>query len=517
MRNTGSMAQHIEKPLPALNIFNGLLILVGLISLTIIFFPTTTSMVSVWMGESSNYSHGLLLPFIAIYILYKEWREKGHIFIVYPRVIALFLITALSLLWLAAHLTQVQVVTQFLFVLILAGFMLGALGYKHAGSLLFPILLMLTAVPMWSVFSGMLQIPTAFTVDTLLHLTGYASYREGFIIHIPEGAFEVSDVCSGINNQVASITLSLLLAYSFKLNKIRSIVLTILGSVVAFISNSIRIYIVVLSGHYTQMQHSLLSDHIWLGWLTFGVLYTLFMLLINFILNNSLILKENNLAAVQNEKKFVSKYTSVAGAALLVAFAAIGPVLAFTLSMQAHEGSSSNKIELPNRIGEWMLSSNFISDWKPSWVNPDISRFVKYQNTDDEYIDVYLAYYFNQRQNKEIINSENKLFDHSKWEVIETKVQETESGKGGLEKYNETIIRNKQGNERIIWHWYKVGGFRTVDGLAAKYYGLLSIIKGKTDASAIVISSLVDKNYESTRADLQLFASKFDIKIINRQ
>jgi EpsI family protein len=485
---------------------NGLIIGVGLLTLTAIYYPTVRGMFSVWLGGSSNYSHGLLLPFIIVYLLYKEWNDKGQIFHIYPRLYALLFIVILSIIWLFAYITHIQVITQLVFISIMATFLVGLCGYKNIGSLLFPILLLLTAVPIWTVFSEPLQIPTAYIVDKLLHITGYTSFREGHLIHIPEGTFKVSDVCSGVNNLIASVVLSMLLAYAHRLKLFGMSILIVSGACVAFLSNSIRIYIVVLSGHYTQMKHSLLDDHVWLGWVVFSAFYTLFLIFINKILKRMKAVEaghEKNATDVESVKD--ARTMSIKAAVMLIAAASVGPALSVTINTLNAKNADKKQIELPLRAEGWRIVNHEVRDWEPIWINPDSTELERYLNEVGNYIDVYIAHYTTQAQNKEIINSENKAFDRNKWKIIYSSIVKKDGLKDATFEYMELLIRNKQGKERLLWQWYNVGGMRTVDEVEAKLLGFFAALTGSTDAAVFILSSEVVHNYSQTRVVLQEF------------
>jgi EpsI family protein len=467
-------------------------------------------MVSVWLMSSTNYSHGIIIPFIAAYILFKEWNQKGKLFHVYHRIYPLFFIAVLSIIWLVAHIIHVQVITQLVYIFIMCFFLIGLFGRKQIGSLLFPILLLLTAIPIWTSFSEPLQIPTAYVVDKMLHLTGYVALREGYIIHIPEGSFEVSDICSGVNNQIASLLLSLLLAYNYRLRIFGMLAIVLLGSFVAFFSNSIRIYIVVLSGHYSQMKHSLIDDHVWLGWVVFSVFYGFFIIVVSHYLNKKKVNKnERNSRYLANK---AGRLMSVKVATVLIIAASVGPVLSVTLQALSNGSDKEIQITLPENLGEWQVTNKRVYDWLPKWINPDSTVLKRYQNTLGGSIDIYIAYYANQSQGKEVINSDNKAFDRNVWKVEETSIVKQEINNEIIE-YKEIVIRNNYGTKRVLWQWYMVNDKKIANNLEVKFYGLLAALIGKRDAATVIVSKEIIQDYSEEREKMKQFTESLALTI----
>jgi EpsI family protein len=281
-------------------------------------------------------------------------------------------------------------------------------------------------------------------------------------------------------------------------------VLVLLGSAVAFLSNSIRIYIVVLSGHYTQMTHSLIEDHVWLGWVVFSIFYVFFMFMLNYFLNNKIGAEANVEEDSQNVQGGMS--LSIKVATMLIIAASVGPALSVTLQFLGNSNNNIAKtIELPQKVAEWQMTDKYMSDWIPEWMGPDSSVLERYQNELGNYIDVYVAYYADQAQGKEVVNSENRAFDRGKWKIIETSESNNENVSKEIIEYKETIIRNKSGNERLLWQWYEINDKKIIDDLEVKFYGLLALLKGKPDASAYIVSMEVNKNYSHARENIKHF------------
>ncbi|MET0123113.1 MAG: exosortase [Candidatus Thiodiazotropha sp. 6PLUC9] len=248
------------------HILTGIVLFSCLVILTLVYHQTAVSLYLTWTAENSLQSHGLLLLPLSSYLLFREWYSRRQTLEVRFRPLFLIALLILSVIWLMSEIAQVQVASQILMILVLCITVFALFGIRESKTLAFPILILLSATSVWSVLSQPLQQPTAILVNQLLHLTGYTSFQESYFITIPEGIFEVGDTCSGLRYQIAAITLALIYAFFSQYSLAISLLYVLMASLIAFISNSIRIFIVVLSGHYTNMTHSLLEDHSWRGW-----------------------------------------------------------------------------------------------------------------------------------------------------------------------------------------------------------------------------------------------------------
>jgi EpsI family protein len=86
-----------------------------------------------------------------------------------------------------------------------------------------------------------------------------------------------------------------------------------------------------------------------------------------------------------------------------------------------------------------------------------------------------------------------------------------------IDSYNkivvkEDVIQSRDGEKRVVWSWYYVGGREVVGDLKAKLYGILSALERRTDATVILISSKMKDEVES-RQVLKEFVSGSAVRI----
>ncbi len=255
-----------------------ILLIAGLLLAFPLYYPTLDSFFNIWTASDSDQSHGFLLFAVCLYIFYEEWKARKDRLSIKPRYLGLIGIIVLSLLWMMSGLVYVESLQQALFIAILAMIIFSFLGLKDGVPFYFPVLLLLSVVPVWKVLAPYLQTGTAVTVGYMLQASGITSVREGYLLIIPEGTFEVAEFCSGLRYQIVGITISLLYARQSGFYLKETIAYVAFASLLAFVANLMRVYSVVVIGHITNMESEIVHDHNMLGWIIFGVFILIYLL-----------------------------------------------------------------------------------------------------------------------------------------------------------------------------------------------------------------------------------------------
>lgn len=139
----------------------------------------------------------------------------------------------------------------------------------------FPLGFLLFAVPVGEALIPPLQQVTAwFTVEGL-RLTGIPVWWEGLYLSIPAGHFEVAEACSGLRYLMASVALGVLYAYLTYRSPWRRLAFVVLSMVMPIVANGIRAYGIVMIAHLEEMKYATGVDHLIYGWLFFGLVVLL--------------------------------------------------------------------------------------------------------------------------------------------------------------------------------------------------------------------------------------------------
>lgn len=174
-----------------------------------------------WTDE--NYSHGLLVPFIIVYIVWMS-RDRLKRAPQQPNLIwgSVVVAVALVMLWVGSAGAEVFVQRVSLAIM-LAGVVIYFWGFKLLRLVLVPLLLLLLAIPIPSIIFNKIAFPLQLFASRcavwLMRVFDIPVLRQGNVIELmPRGAsvskkMEVVEACSGIRSLMTLVTLAVVFAY----------------------------------------------------------------------------------------------------------------------------------------------------------------------------------------------------------------------------------------------------------------------------------------------------------------
>jgi exosortase len=155
-----------------------------------------------------------------------------------------------------------------------------ALGRIQARRNLFAVAYLYFAMPLWAAINPVLQWGTVYVVRGMLRVAGVPAYFFGNSVQIPSGTFEIAGGCSGLHFFVVALAIAALMGELRNDDWRGRFKLLLLAGVLAVVTNWIRVFTIILAGHFTHMQHTLVADsHYFYGWVLFAVAMIVFFLL----------------------------------------------------------------------------------------------------------------------------------------------------------------------------------------------------------------------------------------------
>jgi len=481
------------------------ILLATFIAVLFLYSATVADLYVLWVSSGSTiYSHGALLMPVAAYLFYLRWRtlDFGRSHASVPGALS---VAALSFLWFLAGLGGVAAVQYALFVGLFPALIWAIFGWRTMQRLVFPFVLLLCAIPIWEVINeGALQLLNTALVERLLELTGIPVYREGISLNLPNGAFKVAENCSGMRQLVVAIPIALIYAH---LNQLKMATMTAYAAVAALLSvlvNVVRIYIVVVSGYLTDMQHYFVrEDHITLGWVLFGVAILLFLLLSNRVFHRQQIQEpaEYTESIANNTVPFTIGRGAVAGIAGLL----LAPMLVQIYAQRAEPVVDAASITPPASVGDWFGQVQAEPDYVPAYQQGDVVRHATYTNPAGEVVAAYVSYFASQRQGREAVSSMNKLADGVRWHT--GLAQQFGVMIDGVDfRVREAVVRGSDGREKVVWQWYYALGRHTASNGWAKVLGTVGDLLHQRDITVIALSTDMGASLERSRDRLTDFA-----------
>lgn len=446
-----------------------------------------------WWGTTSKYGHTLLIfPIIAYLIFEKRTELLAVTPSAEPILLPLLILQATALS--AFQIIDIRMLSETILVSMYPVIIWLVLGRSSIKILLMPLLLLMTVVPVWELFSPLLTEVTADVAQFSLNALNVPVFRDDNYLTIPEGIFEIADGCGGFRYFIVGLSLGLIHSYlNFHGFKQRAVVIAI-AIALAVIANWLRVMIVIWIGHKTNMEHYFVHAHVKLGWYVFGVAFLAYFYLTS---RYALTSKSKANERISRPKQCKSTHTSyaVVSAAALATICLV-PYLMSPANLSVD--SSNARIEdrwKSTKIDGWSEPKLYTGDWSPIFSGAKEESILTYRKGTFE-VNVYVAYYLEQEHGMELINFDNSIVNLSWRSHDEPPMSFT------LTQDRELTVREIRAEspmgERTIWTWYYISGTETTNRNIAKLLELKKIPGGSPVSAVIGILPEPNSNREES-------------------
>ncbi|MCU7940170.1 MAG: exosortase [gamma proteobacterium symbiont of Bathyaustriella thionipta] len=251
--------------------------------------------------DDGTYSHSYLVPIIYAYLCYElytnnqlELRDKINI-----PITILFVFSCYAFFVFSA--AQISLAYWFTNILLIISSTL--MLFRYHWKIVFPPAYFIFMYPLWGPMVNILQQLSVEAVSIIMGFTSIPVYVENQFVTIPAGLFEIAGGCSGLRYLITALAISSLYIFLY-INKAKHVLLFLAFAIGgALLTNWIRITIIIMVGHYTDMQSELIEDHNMFGWYLFIPFMFLLFKFGNHLINDN----ENNTDIKTQEFKIVSK------------------------------------------------------------------------------------------------------------------------------------------------------------------------------------------------------------------
>ena len=491
-------------------IFAGLSIAVLLVQLVWLYRETTLDLFGRWAQPGGGFGHGYLVLAISLYIIYRQ-RTVLYRVAPCPSYMGLFGIAAFSLLWLLATLVDVQLRQNAALLPRVLSVIWAVAGGRVARQLVFPVVFIAVALPVWSPLLPILQSITAHVAFWLARAAAVPAMLQDYLVTLPAGSLMIAEACSGLHYLLAAVTLGVFYAYlNYRLLWQRVLVVMI-AALAAIMANILRVFIIIYLAYTTDMQHPWVEEHLSLGWYLFaGLVFML--LLVDLKLHHSaagLVVDpgsaSNAVAPGECRHGMWQRFLLLILGGVLIA---IGPAVAWRVEQPTDVGVDI-VLNFPESAGDWYGPTATKDDWMPVYQGA-IAEKRAYQNGARQ-LYLYLGYYPTQSQGSELINDLNRISDAKIWRSRFSRARVTSSG---ADKILEQVLESSTGRQRLVWYWYRVAGVPTVNAYEAKLLQVRGLLTGKSQAAVIAVATDIDSDIDSARNSLSEFMGEMQQPLV---
>jgi len=482
--------------------------LAGLILLVLVLYRDTT----LYLGElwsrlaDGPYGHGFLVLAISLYLAY-ERRGKILALVPCPSAFALPAIAACALVWLAAALADIQVVQAVILLPLIISVIWAVAGGDVMRQLLFPVLFIAFALPLWSPLLPVLREVTAAGAFFLTRLSGITAHLQDYEVQLSSGQLSIETACSGLNYFMAALTLGVLYAYLNYRDFRSRLLVVVMTAGAAVLANILRVFVIIYLADITDMQHPLVQDHLMLGWYLFGALVLVLLFVDHLIYRRRAALSDTAAESVVKAGSAGCGHGHARHILLLLAATMMivsGPAVAWWVKHQ-NAGAPNWLHELPAGESTWSGPAPVDDSWMPVYHGANALR--RGYHKDGDRVLLYVGLYPQQRQGSELINDLNSISDGDIWK--QTGAERPVVSAGGRQ-VTETELVSAGGRRRLVWYCYRVAGRYTTSRYVAKTLQLYGLLTGRQGAAVIAMAAEHDRDIAEVRGELGDFLAAME-------
>ena len=477
---------------------NAFAIVVLLASVFFLYGPSSESLLAIWADTGRiTYTHGYVVAALVAWLVLRQ-RDALAAIPWSPSIVGSLLVAMTGAMWLVSVRASIELLHQLLLLDLLWLSVWAVFGLRMALQVWLPIGFLIFAIPAWDQINFLLQKGTVQAVALLLDVSAINAWVDGNFVHLAAGTFEVAGGCSGIHFFIVSLALATLYGEVGRDSWKVRIQLLALAAGLALLANWLRVYIIVVAGHLTNMQHFLIREgHYNFGWMVFAVTMLVFFLLA----------RRFAPAAPQKPSPIASEEPGASRAAVLLFAATCVLALPISERLSAVEPASLANAELlpPPPAGWSRTDAAAMSMWNPVFAGADRVDRAMYASPEGREVQLFIASYAAQGQGKELVAYGNALIGPGEGSVV----SESRAASGGPAR---EILVQGSGSSSVIRYYYVIGGHRTDRGVFAQLWYGLATLRGAVASSVFALRAECADDCEEARTRLNVFAKTVDAR-----
>jgi len=460
----------------------------------LLFAPTFPPLFKDWL-EFGTFSHGLLVPFISVYL---AWQRKdllrvtpvrssyGGLLLIVPALFTALIGKAIG----DAFFERVAMVLCF------GGMVWLLFGWQIVKTLSFPLTYLLLMIPFPYIVvkevAFQLRILNAAAAAPVLRLLGVPVYRDSYFLHLPDVTLEVADLCSGISSVFALFALGGAYVFFTPMRPALKFVAVLSTLPFAVLINLFRIVLTAALSYYISLAVLGVLIHELTGTITFFIALTLFILLCEFFQRRFLssanvrpVSVKDGLNDLQSLPALSVEKPSWLPSVWAIAVLMPAIYLAWNVSSQREMGLSTEFASLAPRVmGFESAATGKDGFYKDPAAEFDLSRI--YSSATGESIEMYVGFRGKQQGNKRL-HSPKLQFPYG-WNFLWIEPARIATAEAPVNAHWMMTQNNQV--KVLVLYWYQVGD-QTFAGEIEKRLKLVrhALIHGRSDGAVVRLAT----------------------------
>ena len=253
----------------------GLLICWLLLAGLLLYQSALISLISAVIHREGS-SHGVFVPFLSVFFL---WTKREAIREIEPRYdyLGIFLV-AIGVIFpiFSIGTYHVQILS---FIFLIAGLIIIHLGRKLFKEISFPLLFLITMIPIpkgfYLLLTNWLRDLTFGGSALLLSVFGVPFYKQGVLIHLPNAVLNISTGCTGIRYLISFFVFGLAYAYLYRRSLQSRLIIIGLTVPISVAASVCRLTAIFLLTYIFGPRMAEYWPHVFISWTVFFVILIL--------------------------------------------------------------------------------------------------------------------------------------------------------------------------------------------------------------------------------------------------
>lgn len=492
-----------------------LLIVLSVIGMFIFFWPGLVGLTEAW--AQPEYSHGYLIPIIAIGLFLREYKADTNTSAVrnqWPGFVLILIGLFFGLLGNMVHITDI---TNYGVIIVVGGFILMLMGLPRGFKYWVPVAYLIFMLPLpqfiYLTLSIKLQMISSEIGVFIVALFGIPVYLEGNIIDLGIYKLQVAEACSGLRYLFPLTSFGFLFAVLYRGPVWHKVIIFLSAAPVTVLMNSIRIGIIGILVDQYGIEQAEGFLHAFQGWVIFiaciAVLYLEAMLLQQFTKNpqpfhSVLDVDLNGLTGPLRQALNIQPSRALITSAIVVLLAGI--VWVSIPAKAAREIARENLALFPRTIASWEGKPQLLEDNIKAILQADDYLMSNYTSTANEpAVNLFIAFYNSQTETGGI-HSPEVCIPAGGWEISAIVPQEiTLADKDGSTFSVNRAIIQKGTSRQLVYYWFEQRGRRFTSGYTTKIYTVWdTLVDNRSDGALVRVITPLNRGEKEEEADKRL-------------
>jgi exosortase D (VPLPA-CTERM-specific) len=467
-----------------------------------------------WWIEAPEYSHGLLIPPIAAFLI---WQQKDRL----ERIVfagnwgGVGLVLLGGALLMIGQLGTVYTIVQYAYVVTLYGLILSFLGWPAFRLIAVPLLILLFMIPLpqfvLANLSTRLQLLSSQLGVYFMRAFDISVFLEGNVIDLGGYKLQVAEACSGLRYLFPLMTLGFLMACFYKGALWKRIVLFLSSIPITVLMNSIRIGTIGIMVEQWGIGMAEGFLHEFQGWMIFMVSAAL-------MLGEIALLNRLGHESGAWRQLFGVEFPSHTPSAALIRPRRAPPsfmvasllLLAFVVTTLALPRPAEitpareTFAAYPMQFGAWHGHRETLEPIYADALKLDDYVMADFVDDGGAVVNLYIPYYASQRKG-EAVHSPRSCLPGGGWQIRSFDQRTlTGVGGGGTVRVNRALI--ELGDQRqLVYYWFAQRGRIVTNEFAVKWYLFWdALTRHRTDGALVRLITPLSKTASEAAADRRM-------------